>query len=270
MTKHKLLSFVLLIVALSARSATVTGDNEIVYTIISEADKTVSVSLENKSIFSGNETELTIPAEVNGYRVVSMVNQAFQNCPIKGMTIEAPLTVIPDNSFQGCEKLEYIILPSTITSIGTYAFNGCTSLAMPDLPEGLETIGLGAFTNCKNLGVVRFPSTLNKIVSSPWGPTFGYCNIKELIWPDNCRDISIDTYAFAYVTGLKKVTVPPGQTELGGYQFYQCQDLEEVDLSKVGNGFVVGDYCFKECHKLTAVTFPARIKKIGLQAFLPL
>lgn len=267
MTKHKLLSFVLLIVALSARSATVTGDNEIVYTIISEADKTVSVSLENKSIFSGNETELTIPAEVNGYRVVSMVNQAFQNCPIKGMTIEAPLTVIPDNSFQGCEKLEYIILPSTITSIGTYAFNGCTSLAMPDLPEGLETIGMGAFTNCKNLGRVTFPSTLNKIVSSPWGPTFGYCNITELIWPDNCQDISIDSYAFAYVTGLKKVSISPGQTELGGYQFFQCQDLEEVDLSKVGNGFVVGDYCFKECHKLTAVTFPTRIKKIGLQAF---
>lgn len=44
------------------------------------------------------------------------------------------------HAFDGCEKLEYVSLPESVSEIGTSAFDGCTSLS------GVMIEGMGAFT----------------------------------------------------------------------------------------------------------------------------
>jgi len=69
------------------------------------------------------------------------------------------ITKIPDGCFLGCDNLQYIGLPQSLTTIGTYAFSesGLISLYIPDYVTKIED---GAFADCPNLGSISIPSTL--------------------------------------------------------------------------------------------------------------
>ena len=68
-------------------------------------------------------TELTVPNEIDGKRVVA----------------------IGDRAFYRRSSLTAIRLPEGLTTIGDRAFYHCFSLTAIKLPEGVTTIGEGAF-----------------------------------------------------------------------------------------------------------------------------
>ncbi|MFT6862391.1 MAG: hypothetical protein ACJAVK_000949 [Akkermansiaceae bacterium] len=55
------------------------------------------------------------------------------------------VTIIADQAFQGCRRLEAIQLPSSIILIGDCAFQGCLALTSFTLMSGVESIGSEAF-----------------------------------------------------------------------------------------------------------------------------
>ena len=56
------------------------------------------------------------------------------------------LSSIPDRAFSYCSKLEQILIPPSIKSIGDYAFLN-TNLGYVAIPDGVESIGYRAFHN---------------------------------------------------------------------------------------------------------------------------
>lgn len=58
---------------------------------------------------------------------------------------------IEKSAFYGCESLERITLPSTVTEIGERAFRDCKWLREVFLNEGLVKIGNTAFYGCSSL-----------------------------------------------------------------------------------------------------------------------
>ena len=60
---------------------------------------------------------------------------------------------MPDYAFYGCESLETIVLPSTMTEIGDYAFSGCTQLKSLYLSDLVAIFGNNVFYNCPYLTV---------------------------------------------------------------------------------------------------------------------
>ena len=68
--------------------------------------------------YSGEDTVLVIPDEIDGKRV----------------------TRIGDFAFYECSGLTEITLPEVVTSIGNYAFSGCSGLTEITLPEGVTSI----------------------------------------------------------------------------------------------------------------------------------
>lgn len=54
-------------------------------------------------------------------------------------------------AFEGCEDLEYINVPNSITHIGTCAFGNCKNLISINIPNNVTYIGEYAFTNCEKL-----------------------------------------------------------------------------------------------------------------------
>ena len=83
----------------------------------------------------------------------------FSNCTTIDISRTSGYTEIPSWSFEGCEALSSIVLPSCIQKIGGNAFDGCNNLSVITcyalIPPSLET---NAFGDLESL-VVKVPSS---------------------------------------------------------------------------------------------------------------
>lgn len=78
--------------------------------------------------YTGSNTTVHIPSELEGYTVVALDDSAFQNSEVKA-----------------------VVLPATVTTVGWFAFSGCFELELVTLPASVSKINYGAFDNCPNL-----------------------------------------------------------------------------------------------------------------------
>jgi hypothetical protein len=57
--------------------------------------------------------------------------------------------VLPDSTFEGCERLEVAFLPEGVSELGKCSYRGCKSLFVFELPPLLLQFGDGAFEECQ-------------------------------------------------------------------------------------------------------------------------
>lgn len=116
--------------------------------------------------------------------------------------------VIPDGvtsvDFSGCENLEEITLPNTITSIDVMSFESCSSLKEIKIPNSVTTIGSRAFEDCYSLELVVIGNQVE----------------------------SIGAYAFDNCYKLKSVYIPESITSIGDFAFGNCMALESIYIDK--------------------------------------
>lgn len=232
-------------------------------------------------------TDITIPEEINGEKVVSIKEEAFKDCESL-VSVSIPDTVttigkntfqncinlkqvrlpenmniyyIPVNMFDGCTSLEKITIPEKITSIGMEAFQNCTSLSEIQLPENLNTIQNRAFRGCTSLESIQLPEGLKNLSSG----IFWDCeNLKNINIPDNIE--TIETGAFENCTSLENISFSQNVTSIHGHAFENTAWLNnQPDGAVYINDFL---YCYKG--KLTESTefiIPEDVKYIVDSAF---
>ena len=99
--------------------------------------------------YSGEDTVVVIPDEIDGKKVTSIGISAFFGCSgLTEITIPEGVKSIREGTFSKCKNLTEITLPEGVTSIGKWAFSGCSSLTEITLPEGVTTIEHNAFSGC--------------------------------------------------------------------------------------------------------------------------
>lgn len=114
---------------------------------------------EDGSLYSSDKTKLYLVTKVNDdgeYTIPSntreIVGGAFSNLSnLKKVVIEGNmLETIGAYSFDGCNSLETIKIPTSVASIGEYAFRGCYSLGEVAITtdSSLRRVGIGAFNDC--------------------------------------------------------------------------------------------------------------------------
>ena len=87
-------------------------------------------SLGNKNsadVGSGtNQNEISYALSTDGayYKVVE-VNKKLTSVDIPTSHANLPVKEISDSAFSGCEKLEQVTIPDSITTIGPSVFKGC-------------------------------------------------------------------------------------------------------------------------------------------------
>lgn len=132
----------------------------------------------------------------NGGKTLYLVPEAWE-LPGDSLVIPEGVESIPSSIFDGNDKVEYIVLPSTITSLDNYAFSNCTRLKGVTFAENslITTIPGNAFYGCSDLNYVEFKGTTN--VSSIGSCAFMGCNDLACIkFENNESEMSVGSKAF--------------------------------------------------------------------------
>ncbi|MBR4859231.1 MAG: leucine-rich repeat protein [Clostridia bacterium] len=188
--------------------------------------------------------------------------------------IKDETTVISDYAFYGCENIEAVTMPNTITSIGDYAFLNCCKIKNIEIPNGVKNIGISAFNSCDNLeniivdsdnsiyssdtNGVLFDKNKTILIQYPSGKTETYYEV-----PSGVTTIMDDS--FGDCSNITSVTIPDSVTNAGDRTFYDCDSLVSVNL---GNGITcLGFMLFYGCDNLSSVIIPDSVTSIESSAF---
>lgn len=166
------------------------------------------------------DTELIIPEEYNGRKVVRINQAAFRN-----------------NT-----KIESVVIPSTIQSIKQYSFSGCTNLkSVTILSDNLENIEDENFLGCTSLEEF--------IVNSG---NASYTAVDGILFS---KDL---TTLIRYPQGKQgtEYTVPSTVTNIGTRALDQNQYLEKIVVPDTVEN--VGDYAFAFLPNLKSLTINAK------------
>lgn len=175
------------------------------------------------SQWNGSNEQPNIPERV------SIIGQKafYNNTTIKSVVLNN-ITEIQSQAFSGCENLESITIPKSLSSIKASAFSGC-----PKLKE----VNIESLTDWYNVVIENAPAS----------PTY------------NGADIYTDS------TILTELVIPEQVTKIKPYLFTNCQSLSSITLSE--NLSTLDSYCFKGCTLLNTIAFNDKLGIICEGAF---
>ena len=87
---------------------------------------------------------------------------------------------IANHAFHGQNKMTDIVIPNTIEKIGR-SFNHCNMLEKIEIPSSVTSIHIDCFSNSSNLKEIRVHKKKGSIIGSPWGCIYGD---KAIIWDE--------------------------------------------------------------------------------------
>ncbi len=273
----------LTIIPFSSFNALAATDGVYIYEVISESEKTCKIIGSNDGYLN---RDVTIPAEINGYKVVEIGAHAFQDVEnIKTVTISNGVKVIGEYAFLSCGSLAEVVLPSGVTNIGQGAFMECKKLGKINFPDSITNIGRNALYDTQFIQIeVKEPEedsgefeigmgTITILNKSQWSGGMLYVG-KHLIMcdpqktgkvtiKDGTRTIAGD--AFFWCDEVTGVTIPDSVVTIGEYAFYQCEKITSITIPNSVKS--IEDSAFAQCYALKNVTIPSSVTKIGAGAF---
>ena len=233
--------------------------------------------------YTGSDTEITIPSEIDGVKVTSIGKRAVARKAVTSVVIPNTVTNIGAYAFNYCTALESITIPDSVETIGENAFSYCKKLTSVTVPSKVTRIEDLTFNNCQTLTKIDLPDNLTYIGKN----AFGYCKaLSSIDIPDSVTYIG--PYAFSYDSSLSSLDIPDNVTYIGENAFlsntwYESMsdgmiyfgkvaykykgDMAENSTITIKSGTVsIGDGAFENC-SLASVTIPSSVTAIGEAAF---
>ncbi len=169
------------------------------------------------------------------------------------------------SAFDGCNSLQELVLPETVTEVlqGAFANEGALVKADMSRAASLKKWEKESFKGDTALAEVVLP-TASGITAIPNGAFAGCTSLtgENLKIPKNIVTITANAFK---ESGLKKLYIPNQVTTIGTSAFEACKNLEDVHISN--NISIISQSTFKNCEKLEKIEIPVKVAKIGTNAF---
>ncbi len=259
------------------------------------------VSLGGRSFYNCDAlTEMRFGAQ--NMNDISGVTDIFCNAGAEsGFTLIFTDTVerIPSGLFHTYTNLlpnvTDIVIGKNITTIADHAFIGCPKLRSFDAPAdgALKTIGVGAFENCDTLESAVLPAGVTRIKENAFT---GCVNLSRLtVYSKKLKPLAIDTFAQAgentdgvhviFADGVTKIPenmfycteemtahvtdVQAGKdiTAIEPSAFRDCVYLTSFTLADDSALETIDNYAFQNCSSLKEIVLPAKLTRLGREAF---
>ena len=189
-----------------------------------------SVNEDKESVtllhYSGDDEDIEIPSEIDGYPVSQIGTEAFRYRQMKSLTVPDSVLCIDKQAFEYSTISDSIQLPQNITIMDD-AFSYATLPSEITIPSG-AVVEPCAFSYCEILENVIIES--NVLVK---GRGFDYCDdLSRVVCAEDSR---LETGAFEYCRGLKEAVLS-GNVEMEEDAFSYCGDvvISKTDAGEYG------------------------------------
>lgn len=237
---------------------------------------------QSDSSFGGNAdlylngklvTEVNFPSGIKDlYPIIAGISS------IKKVTIPNSVVQMRSNvgAFEDCKNLEEVVFEddSKVEEIWA-AFRNCTSLRKVNIPSSVKKLINSPFSDCKNLSVYYGGTIadwcnidhngdgLEYVEKLYYKKDDGYEELINLVIPETFT--MIDDYTFKGYKNLKSVTFHDGITAIGRYAFCGCTNLTSA-IELPSQLKFLGECAFFNSG-ITSVTIPQYITEIKEQTF---
>ncbi len=247
--------------------------------------------------YTGTDTEITVPSEIEGVPVTQIASTAFKDCTsLKIIELPESIKVLDKAAFDGCDNLDDIIIPKdspclellrkenpmviindilidadkftsknitipdNVKKIGRCVFKGRDEILTITIPESVTYIGKEAFAECSVLSEV----TINEGTTCIGESAFYECpKLEKVILPETLK--SIEKNAFYKCSRLWDIPLNNGLEKIGETAFCLCENLVEIDIP---DGLTwIGAEAFKDCYRLKTISIPESVSHFGASAF---
>jgi len=192
-------------------------------------------------------------------------HNAFSFCSnLEYITLPSLITSLNANTFQGCTKLRYIEIPELVSNIGSNAFSGCLSLRKIILPKSLFTYGSNIFDECSSLTDVVYNGL---VFFNPSQPVITNAYIYE---NRNITNLSSKFTNINFIIDVNKIKYGVNAITKNATILYvdkslqECIFLNELDDYRVTS---ISEYAFIQCN-IVSINIPSAITIINKYAFL--
>lgn len=215
--------------------------------------------------YEGDDENVVVPDKIKGKRVVGIEKDAFKDKSSTVKSIKFNCTssafTIASEAFYELSALEKVVLPKNIKEIADGAFRGCKALKTVIVPNSVTKIGDNAFRDCSQLQFMYHTDNYS---------TEGDNAIEEngIYLPSSLLEIG--ERAFEACTSIVETTIDKNLEKIGGYAFYGCSRLSELEVENENEVTSIGDWAFYNTlltsSRSNPISFP-KLVSVGASAF---
>ena len=239
--------------------------------------------------YYGYESEVVVPATVDGYTVVGI--QSFHategysdpDVVVRKVTLPDTVTYIADDAFYDSDDwsakthsaLREIVLPQSLKTIGERAFYHNYYLEKITIPASVTEIGKAAFAACTNLSDITFQGEHTLLHGGAFGARTSYsvgtfagqlsALYNDWLYDDSASDFFIWQGQLLAYKGESKTPVIPDTVQTIGADAFWRADITGVTIP--AGVREIGPSAFYESTALTAVDIPGSVARIDNSAF---
>jgi len=198
----------------------------------------------------------------------------FEGCKLQKIVLPNSITTIGESTFFMCKSLTSVKIGDSVTSIGAGAFNDCEALASIEIGKNVKSIGDYAFWSCNALTSIKISDTVTSIGSS----AFYACEALASVYITNISSWCNIEFSNAtsnplcyggklYLNNkeLTELIIPEDITKINNFAFDGCNSLVNITIDNEVTS--IGRNAFSNCEALISATIGDNAKSIGNYAF---